>query len=478
MSRKLKLLIVEDDIGQLTTITNQLRTDFQVVPTQSIDAAKKALDDTFDLILSDIRLLDKDPANKDGIKLLAYVKNEYPQIPVVMMTAYGDQKILLEALRLGASDFLPKPIQLEKLPLILDRVFEKERLRKENLVLKSRLERFDPSRIIGESPQIKRALELVSAYAQTDSTILIHGETGVGKELVAKALHRNSPRKDKPFITVNVAEFNRELMGSELFGHKKGAFTGSIADRRGLLDEADEGILFIDEIGELPREIQIKLIRFIETKSFRKVGTNIEKEVDVQLVVATNKDLQEAIKSGEFREDFYHRINVLTIDVAPLRERTEDILILADHFLKLFRTTISELSEEVKELFLNYAWPGNVRELKNIIEYAIIQANLDGSNLIKPHHLRGDIIDYKKEVWSKNRNIEMPVDLSREVAKLELRLMEAALKKVQGKKGEAWKLLGLNDRHALRRRLEATFFSFPDILQDFPYIKQKYKSSK
>lgn len=479
MPKKLKILVVEDDVGQLTTITRQLNTRFEITPAKSLDDAKQKINDTIDLVLTDIRLIDVE-GNTDGMKVLEYTKENFHEIPVVMMTAYGDMKMVIEALRLGASDFLPKPLNMDELPLVLDRVFEKERLKRENLLLRRRLARFDPGEIVGESPKIKDLLRTIEAYAMRDETILILGETGVGKELVAKAIHRNGPSRERPLVIVNVSEFNKELLGSELFGHKKGAFTGAISDRKGLLEEADGGILFIDEIGDLPLDVQVRLLRVIETKRFRRIGENEERSVDIQLVLATNKDLEEAAKRGEFREDLFHRIEVLPINVPTLRERKEDIPLLVEHFLKLKRgeTRVRGFSSEVMDIFQNYPWPGNVRELMNTVTYAITEANISGVEEVEIDHLPYKLVSGGRTPRPDTaKAIEIPdegLDAQEVVARTELSLIEAALKRANGKKTEIYKILGYTHRDVPNRRIKKIAADFPTLLREFPYLKEAY----
>lgn len=315
----------------------------------------------------------------DGIELLKRAKGICSDIEIVVMTAYASIPTAIAAIKHGAYDYIEKPFSAERVELLVSKLVERQKLVAENIRLSQKLEgiyRFED--IITRSPRMQQIIELIKVVAKSQATVLITGESGTGKELVARAIHSQSQRKDKPFIAVSCAALPESLLESELFGHEKGAFTGAHAQRKGKIELAHTGTLFLDEIGEMSANIQVHLLRVLEEREFTRVGGNDLIKSNVRVVSATNRDLQAAIKSGQFREDLYYRLNVVTIDLPPLRERVEDIPLLAEHFLKGFaaenQKNISSFSTEVIGFLLKYPWPGNVRELENTIERAVILA--------------------------------------------------------------------------------------------------------
>jgi len=315
----------------------------------------------------------------DGIELLKKAKEISPSIEVIVITAYASVPTAIAAMKQGAYDYIEKPFSLDRVELLIEKLVEHQRLVEENISLHQKLEehyRFED--IITKSSKMQQLIELIKVVAKSNATVLITGESGTGKELVARAIHSQSYRKDKPFVPVSCAALPESLLESELFGHEKGAFTGAHAQRKGKIEFANQGTLFLDEIGEMSANIQVHLLRVLEEKEFTRVGGNELIKVDVRLVSATNRDMKKAIANGQFREDLYYRLNVVTIDLPPLRERKEDILLLANHFLKKFtaenQKEVSGFSPEVTDFLLKYQWPGNVRELENTIERAVILA--------------------------------------------------------------------------------------------------------
>jgi len=478
MNDKSKLLIVDDDTEYLKSLANVLKRDFSVLTASSSKEAKALLQSRPDLALLDIRLDDADPNNREGIEILKFIKREMPTIPVVMMTAYGDIDIAVEAMKLGAADFIQKTrMDIREYRKAIQNVLEKTRLERKVSVLEEDLHRLEPWKIVGDDPkilEIKKLVDIVAKGGQT--TVLIRGKTGTGKELVARAIHERGIRKKEPFVPVAISTLSPTVVERELFGHERGAFTG--ADRRkiGFIEKAKGGVLFLDEIGELNREIQLKLLRFLETKTFSRVGGTDEIEVDIQLIAATNKDLKKAIEEGDFRADLYYRLGVIEISLPTLAERIEDIPKLAYHFLSFFRaqgrTKIKKISDSAMQLLKRHNWPGNVRELKNCIERAIIFAELSGQVQITP-----EVIPYELQVVSpvpiKTLDVELSekgVDIAEELARVELAYIEKALKIVNGKKTEAWKLLNYNDRFAIRRRVKVIAGKFPHLLAELPYL--------
>jgi len=327
---------------------------------------------SFDVVLTDLRM-----PGVDGISLLKQIKDRYPETVVVMMTAYGSEKIAVEAMKSGAHDYLVKPFDNEEVKILVRQVLEQCALRREVRHLHERLDaafRFD--KILGTGPAMQRIFDTVKKVAATDLTVLITGESGTGKELVANALHQNSPRKGGSFIKVNCAALARELVESELFGHEKGSFTGAIAAREGKFEAADGGTIFLDEIGDMPLETQAKVLRVLQEREFERVGGNRTLKIDVRVIAATNKNLLRLVQEGKFREDLFYRLNVVPLELPTLRERREDIPLLATHFLgavaSRYRREVTTLSPEAYGLLLAAPWPGNVRELKNVIEAAAV----------------------------------------------------------------------------------------------------------
>ncbi len=327
-----------------------------------------------DLMLTDLRM-----PNMDGVSLLKRTKEQYPDTIVVMMTAYGSEKIAVEAMKAGAWDYLTKPFDNDEVKILVRQVLEQNALRQEVRRLRERIDtafRFES--ILGKSPAMQRMFDIVKKVAPTDLTVLITGESGTGKELIANALHQNSPRKHSSFIKVNCAAMTRELVESELFGHEKGAFTGAMAMREGKFEAADGGTLFLDEIGDMSVETQAKVLRVLQERELERVGGNQTIKVDVRVLAATNRNLQQMVQEGKFREDLFYRLNVVPIPLPSLRERREDIPLLASHFLKeaatRFERVPATLSADAYVLLLSVPWPGNVRELKNVIEAAAVLA--------------------------------------------------------------------------------------------------------
>jgi two-component system response regulator AtoC len=332
---------------------------------------------TWDIILCDIRM----PA-MDGMAFLKEVKKKGLEGTIIMMSAYGTVDTAVEAMKIGAYDYISKPFNADEIILTLKKAKERERLREENIRLREEVQRdYDLENIVAQSKAMRKIFELIKKVAQYKSSVLITGESGTGKELVARAIHYNSDRKDKPLISINCGAIPENLLESELFGHVKGAFTDAIKSKRGLFEMAHQGTLFLDEVGELPQNLQVKLLRVLQDGEIRRVGDIHSSQVDVGIIAATAKDLASEVKNNRFREDLYYRLNVLPIHIPPLRERKEDIPPLVDHFIGVYNKKlglqIRGASKKAMERFLQYPWPGNVRELENIIERAMILAEKD-----------------------------------------------------------------------------------------------------
>lgn len=368
-----KILVVDDDKNLLELLKMRLESaNYEVVAVlREEDAVNEMKNQVFDLSIIDLQLF-----NMDGISLMEELHLINSDMPVIILTAYGSIESAVEAMRRGAFNYLTKPFDPRELLFQIENAFEKRRLTNEIKSLKGLLkERYDFKNIVAKSEKMQRVQELVSRVAETDSTIFIYGESGTGKELIAKALHLASDRKDKPFVAINCAAIPETLLESELFGHKKGSFTGAVRDSKGLFVHAHEGTIFLDEIGDMSLSIQAKFLRVLQEKQFHPIGSEKPVEVNVRVIVATNKDLEAELKDGRFREDLFYRIHVIPIYLPPLREREEDIPILVEYFLKSFSQEmgkgVKRLTPAAMQKLMLYDWPGNVRELKNTIEYAV-----------------------------------------------------------------------------------------------------------
>jgi DNA-binding NtrC family response regulator len=325
----------------------------------------------------------------NGIEVLQRVKETHPDIDVIMITGLNEIDTAVKAMKLGAFDYLPKPFDPEELELVVARAFERRQLLQENVNLKKEVSaRYSFENIIGSSPPMQAVYRLIARCAPTNSTVMLRGDSGTGKELIARAIHYNSLRKDQPFVTVDCASLSENLLESELFGHVKGSFTGAVSNKKGLLESADGGSLFLDEIGNISLSTQAKLLRFIEEREFKAVGDIQTRKVNIRLITATNKDLEGMVADGNFRDDLYYRINIFPIEIPPLRERRDDIPALAFHFLNRFskemERTVKEFSAGAMNLLMNHDWPGNVRELENVIHRAVI---LSSDAIIRQGHL-------------------------------------------------------------------------------------------
>jgi len=376
MKKKVKILVVDDEAIVRESLRDWLSdVGHQVLTAENGPQALEVIEKQ----KPGIAIVDLVMPGMDGIELLRRAKEISPGIEMIIITAYGSIPTAITAMREGAYDYIEKPFCPEKAELLIERLVEHKGLIEENISLHQKLEeRYRFENIIAKSPKMQQVIEVIRVIAKSNATVLIIGDTGTGKELVARAIHSQSYRKDKPFVAVSCAALPESLLESELFGHEKGAFTGAHAQRKGKFEVAHRGTLFLDEIGEMSANIQVHLLRVLEEKEFTRVGGNELVKVDVRVISATNKDMKTAIASGQFREDLYYRLNVVTIELPPLRERKEDMPLLAQHFLKKFaaenQKEITGFSPEVTDFLLKYEWPGNVRELENAIERSVILA--------------------------------------------------------------------------------------------------------
>ena len=386
MKRSEKILLVDDD-PTFQRVTKSFLEDegYRVEVADAAESGEEKLrEKTFDLVLTDLVM-----AGKDGLDFLEFVKSWSPDTPVLMITGFATINTAVDAMKAGAEDYLMKPCSSDELLLKINRAIKTRRDQLELTRLRQEVEEnYTFGRMIGKSPEMQSVFDLIKRVADTDATVLIQGETGTGKEMVAKAIHFNSMRKDKPFVSVNCAALSETLIESELFGHERGAFTGAIKQKLGRFELANEGTLFLDEMGDIPQPTQAKLLRTLQERTFERVGGTETIPTDIRVISATNKNLQEMIDNGQFREDLYYRLNVMPIRLPSLRRRQTDIPLLAEHFVKKTNDRLSKevdrISSSAMEMLLHYPWPGNVRELENVMERAVILC--DGP-LIKLNHL-------------------------------------------------------------------------------------------
>ncbi len=448
MAKRLKILVVDDGESHRLMLKAVLGAEGYVVTEASdgTEAVTWVEREAFDLILMDIRM-----TNMDGIEALTEIRKISPLVPVLIMTAYASVKTAVEALKAGAFDYLTKPLDIEELKIVIEKVLDHYHLRAENLVLKERLgDRFDFSRIIGRSSKMKSLLETLAMVSPSDATVLLMGESGTGKEVVANAIHHNSARAGQSFIKVSCAALPETLLESELFGHEKGAFTGATDRREGRFQLAHRGTIFLDEVGEMSLPVQTKLLRVLQEKEFEPLGGVRTVKVDIRLVTATNRDLENEVKEGRFREDLYYRLNVVPIVLPPLRERKEDIPPLADHFLAIYREknrkSVKGISGKALDLLVRYDWPGNIRELENCIERAVIMAREES---IVPADFPPQI--RMLSVEGEREGFDIPYGIS--LDEMERALIVKTLAETDGNRTKTAEILGIN-RRTLQNKLK------------------------
>src|SRR5262245_3407042 len=442
------LLIVEDEAPLRQAIAEQLVDHgYQVEQAESGEAAVARLADfAFDIIITDLRL-----PGIDGSSVVEAAVDRYPDIVAIVITGYGTFKDAVNAIKRGAHDFVSKPFQIDALLHVLDSALEQRGLRSENAYLRAQLEekyRFDQG-IVGRSQPMVRLFQLLETVATTNSTILITGETGSGKEVVARAIHQHSPRRMQRFVALNCSAIPETLLEAELFGHVKGAFTGAVGNRQGRLDQAHKGTLFLDEVGTMSGALQMKLLRVLQEREFERVGESHTTKVDVRVVAATNSDLHRMVADGAFREDLYYRLNVIPVRIPPLRDRKEDIPLLVQHFLDKFRPDVGPgprtpmtVSQQAMRQLMQYHWPGNVRQLENAIERAV--AFTAGRSQIDVPDLPPDIQQTPDVLQSASITLpEDGLDLAEYVGRVEKELILLSLERTGGNKGQAAKLLNL-----------------------------------
>ena len=439
-----KILIVDDESTIRMSLARILEKEGYAVA--QAENGKRAIDllkkEPFHLILTDLKM-----PEVDGFEVLKQAKSISPDSVVIVLTAYVSVESAISAMKAGAYDYLSKPINIDEVRIVIRKALNQMTLVEENILLKKQLKgKYRFENIIGVSPQMQKVYQLMERVIETDSTILIQGESGTGKELVAKAIHYNSYRKNHPFVTINCGAIPKDLLESEFFGHVKGSYTGAFYDRTGKFELANKGTIFLDEIGTMAPDLQVKVLRVFQERELEKVGDSRKIKVDVRVISATNVNLEDLVAKGLFRDDLFYRLNVISITLPPLRERIEDIPLLTNTFLKRFCKEMErgekKVSNSTMEFLLKYNWPGNVRELENTIERALALA--DGK-LITPKHLPPKIINLPPSVgWHGIKIPDSGIDLNSVVKALELDLINQALQKSSGVKSKAAKLLKLN----------------------------------
>jgi len=453
MKKGLEILIVDDDLAHRTML-KKLLSGWGYRVSEADDGAvaiEEARRRSFDLILMDIRMM-----KVSGIEALEQIKKINPTIPVIIMTAYASVETAVSALKKGAYDYLTKPLDFDELQIVMARATEHSLLKKENEYLKERLgEKFDRQNIISQSAVMVKLLGIVEQVAATQATVLITGESGTGKEVIANAIHANSNRKQAPFVKINCAALTETLLESELFGHEKGSFTGADRRREGKFLQAEGGSIFLDEVSEMSPAMQVKLLRVLQERELTRVGGSEVVKVDVRVIAASNKDLKKEIQQGRFREDLFYRLNVVALTVPPLRERPEDIPLMAQHFLKLFAEknskSISGFTPSALQKLEHYPWPGNVRELMNAVERAVVLSraeSVDAEELVFP---MADQVPSVDQLERTSRTIGGAASLPLE--EVEKRSILEALDATGGNKSEAARRLGIT-RKTLRKKLE------------------------
>jgi len=441
---KRRILIIEDEEKLARVLELELvSAGFEV---ERVSSAEQALPlaERADLVLTDLRL-----PGMDGLELLNLLRRQDARLPIIVMTAYGTVEKAVEAMKAGAADFLMKPFSLDHLLVVVSKALEFAALRDENRRLREELgRRYSFDNIIGRSPAMQEIFATILRVAPSRTTVLLAGESGVGKDLIARAIHYHSPRRDRPFVKINCTAIPENLMESELFGYEKGAFTGAVTSKPGKFELADTGTVFLDEIGDVPAPVQVKLLRVLQERELERLGSNKTIRVDVRILAATNRDLRAALEEGAFREDLYYRLNVFPINIPPLRERKEDIPFLVEHFIKKLSgetgSRVRSVSDEALRKLMDYHWPGNVRELENVIERSLLLATgerLEASDIrldVNPRPAAPGQVPFLPE--------GMTLD------QYEQAIIREALRRTGGNKSQAARLLGLT-RNALRYRL-------------------------
>jgi DNA-binding NtrC family response regulator len=439
-----RLLLVDDENAfRRLTARELLHVGYVVDSAATLAEARQLLaTNSYQVVLLDLRLPDG-----SGMDLLTEIKETWPETEVVMLTAFGNVNEAIQAMKTGAFDFLTKPCKMQELEIVLEKAARKRNLERTNTALQREVERLKPrEQFIGKSPKVTELLRLIDKVADTDSTVLILGESGVGKEMVASSVHKKSRRSRQPFVVVDCASLHENLLQSELFGHEKGAYTGAIKMKHGLFEVADGGTIFLDEIGELTPPLQVKLLRVIETGTLRRLGSNTDLKVNVRVVAATNRPLEQMMKEGTFREDLFYRLNVFALQIPPLRDRSEDVPLLVEHFVRnsaLGARRPVTVSPAAMNALVRYSWPGNVRELENVVERALI---LCDESVIEPEHLP---LSFRTSIPIEEPTTNEGRALTLE--EVELRYIKRVLDQCNGHRQKAAQILGISERNLYRR---------------------------
>ena len=443
MPSQIQILVVDDDEITCSLLEEVLSKEGYEVEKalNGGEAIEKGMKKTYEVVLTDIKM-----AGVDGMEVLHSYRQKSPETIVIMMTAFGSIETAIGAIKEGAYDYVSKPFKLDEIKLTIRRALEQKRLTEENLLYRQELiSKYKLENIVGRTPAMLQVYKTIARVADTRSTVLLAGESGTGKELVARAIHFNSPRSAKPFVAVDCGSLAETLLESELFGHVRGAFTGAVASKKGLFEEADGGTCFLDEVGDIGLAMQAKLLRVLQEHEIKRVGGTEPIKIDVRIVAATNKNLEDLVDEKKFREDLFYRLNVVAIHLPPLRERAEDIPLLASHFLRKYseenQKTISQLSPEALELLSTYRWSGNVRELENVIERSV---TLTRHSVILPEDLPRRIRAEKREDFVKTLPSHLPL------SELEKLYIQKILEETRGNKKKAAEILGI-DRRTLYR---------------------------
>ena len=452
MSAKARILVVDDERSMQEFLEIFFRSEgYDVVTAGDVDTALAHLEsDDFDVVISDIQM-----PGRSGIDLVHAAYELSPETVVIMITAFASTETAITAMKEGAYDYVTKPFKVDELRIVVEKALEKKLLSSENRRLRRELRSQNRDRtIIGNSAAIRRVSELITQVADSKANVLISGESGTGKEVVARAIHRGGPRRDEPFVAVNCAAIPETLLESELFGHVRGAFTGAVQNKEGLFEAADGGTLFLDEVGELTLAVQVKLLRAIQEKSFRRVGGSGDTRANVRIIAASNRRLEEEVASGRFREDLYYRLNVIEIPLPSLRERREDIPLLVTHFIEKYANElekdVARVTDEALARLTEYPFPGNVRELENVIERAVA---LSRSDVIDVESLPPAVLNPTAQVGSPRITSKEGVDLEAMLNQYESELLKEALQAANGVKKRAAQLVGVSFR-SFRYRLE------------------------
>ncbi len=419
-----RILVVDDEMIVCESCKRILEEDRYDVDTalSGMEAFEKMRENPFDIVITDLKM-----PGVDGMEVLRTFRKEYPDAIVIMITGFSTVETAVEAMKLGAFDYIPKPFTPDEVSIVVKKAIEKKSLMLENIYLRQELqERYGFHNIVGKSKKMQEIYRIIAKVATTDSTVLIYGQSGTGKELIARAIHFNSPRREKQFVPVDCAVLSENLLESELFGHVRGSFTGAVTTKPGLFEVADGGTVFLDEVGNISLAIQAKLLRVLQEREFTPVGGTKAKKVDIRLIAATNKDLEKMIKEETFREDLYYRLNIVPIYLPPLRERHEDIPLLAVHFLKKYAEemgkTIKGFTPEAMEKLIRYPWPGNVRELENVIERTVVMIE---DEMVRVEHL---ILPGQEEKEGRENHIPMT---SEELKELKKQAREKAVEEIE-----------------------------------------------